>query len=609
MSLSKRMIVVCLLLAAGRSLAGNYIDDPEEGMRIATIDYQNGNYEEAYKKFKSLADMYSLDGHGSVFRFMAAKSLYKAAEYNGAITLFDRFVDEFPRSRYAGAAILFKGHCYYKQGDFFGAASAYITAIDLDLRGQSAETAENNLDPLVTRGLSMAQLRRLIDEHPSSFIREKMELNLAQRQVNSKRYRSGASTLNSYLRKFPYGKYSKRARGMLDECRANLTGSQVIGLMAPITGSFSEYGRSMVEGARLAIKHLSADSVSVELIIKDTKGDPVQATKVAATLAGEEAVAIVGPLRSECAVGAAVTLNQNEIPMITPTASQDGIASIGNYIFQISPAIEGIGQAIASYAINDLGITDFAIISPDDMGGMTVSRAFTQTVYRLGGEVVYTSYYTSGETDFKRQIKPLREFLLMNTEEQLAAGEIDSSAYVENVELDEMHPDYADSVTLKDKDDWPVNLGALFLPGYAEDLKLLIPQIRYHIIHTQFLGSDGWDSEDLIREVKRYVGKAVFATDFHAGSDEVGWVEFSNAFSSEYGHQPDKVAALTFDAVALILSGLNQGYNEPEKLRDYLGGIKEYPGVSCLITFRDNGRANNEVRIYSIDGNKVARAE
>jgi ABC-type branched-subunit amino acid transport system substrate-binding protein len=367
----------------------------------------------------------------------------------------------------------------------------------------------------------------------------------------------------------------------------------------------------MVEGATLAARYMKPESTNVELIIKDTSGDPVRATNIASKLANEECLAIVGPLRSESAVGAAVISNQYGIPLITPTASQKGIASIGSYVFQVSPAVEMIGQAMAEYAVNDLEIKEFAIISPDDQGGVTVSKSFAQTVYRLGGEVVYTSYYSSGSTDFKMQIKPLRDFLLMKTEEQMAAGEIDSTDYfeMERVLIDESTGEYVDSLMLIDTEDWPVHLGGVFLPGYADELKLLVPQIRYHIIRTQFLGADGWDSEELIKEVRRYVGNAVFATDFHVGSDEVNWVEFADAYSAEFGRQPDKIAALTFDAVALILSGLSEGYNEPAQLRDYLSGIKEYQGVSCNISFKDNGRANDEVRIYTIDGDKVAKAD
>lgn len=586
-----------------RALSQEYLEDPANGMKIATIDYQNGDYEKAYKKYNSLAKRYALDGHNSLYRFMAAKSLYKAGEYKAAIRLFTGFLDDFPHSRYAGAAILFKGHSLYEESDLSGAAAAYIAAIDADPRNASADIARENLRPLIERGLSIWQLEQLIEEHPLSPIVEELEFSLALREFESGRYRSGLKTLQSYQRRFPSGTHSREARSLFQRYMEKTTSSQMIGLMVPITGSYSEYGRSMVEGARLAIKYLGDDSVEPELIVKDTQGDPVRAAKMAARLAKEEPLAVIGPLRSESSVGAAVVLNEENIPMITPTASENGIASLGANIFQISPAIDRLGQAMATYAVDELGITEFAVISPDDAGGVAVSKAFIQTVYRLGGEVVSTSYYSPGETDFKQQIRPLREFLLMKTEEQLAAGEIDSTAYID---IEEIDPEYPDSIVLIDREEWPVKLGGLFLPGYPDELKLLIPQVRYHIIRTQFLGADGWDSEELIREVNRYVGNAVFATDFHAGSDEVNWVEFANVYSSEFNHPPDKVAALTFDAIGLILSGLRQGITSPEELRKYLSDIEKYQGVSCMITFKGTGRANNEIRIYSIHEGKVA---
>ena len=601
---------IAMILFASAAADG-YMEDPVLGMKMAMLDYQNGEYEEAYKKFKSLADRYSLDGHNSSYRFMAAKSLYMAGEYVAAIMLFDSYLDDFPRSRYAGAAMLLKGHSLYRMGDLMSAASAYLSSADINTRSQVARTAAANLEPLIGRGLSIWQLKKLIEEHPVSNMREEMEMTLVERQINSKRYRSGANTLKSFLRRNPYGEYSKRARELLDFCNTKLSGSQLIGILAPLSGNYNEYGRSMVEGARLALKHMKPDSVNVELIIKDTYGDPVRATNVASRLANEECLAIVGPLRSESAVGSGVISNQYGVPLITPTASQKGIASLGSFVFQVSPAVERIGQTIAEYAVNELNIKEFAIISPDDLGGVTVSKSFAQAVYRLGGEVVYTGYYGTGATDFKMQIRPLREFLLMKTEEQLAAGEIDSTDYIEieQIPLEDSTGEAVDSVVFIDTEEWPVHLGGLFLPGYPDELKLLIPQIRYHIIRTQFLGADGWDSEELIREVRRYVGNAVFATDFHVGSDEASWIEFANAYSAEFGRQPDKVAALTFDAVSLILSGMKEGYNEPDKLRDFLSAIKSYHGVSCNITFKGNGRANDEVRIYTIDGDKIAKAD
>jgi ABC-type branched-subunit amino acid transport system substrate-binding protein len=597
-------IISWIYLTAIQPAAQEYMEDPYIGMEAATFDYQDGNYEEAYRKFNSLATRFSLDGHHSVFRFMAAKSLYKAGEYEAAIDHFDRFVDDFPRSRFAAAALLLKGHCLYGSGMVAASATAYLSAYDLDSRNPDAQTARDNLRPLIEKGMTIPELRQLIIENPATSLMEELQFTLALRELDSGRYRSGVKSVGVYLGRFPRGRYSGDARRLLEQYTSLAASRQVIGLLAPASGNYSEYGRSMLEGANLAMEFFADDSTGLELIVKDTKGDAVTATKMAARLANEEPLAVIGPLRSESSVGAAVVLNKENIPLITPTASESGIASLGPNVFQVSPAIERLGQAMASYAVNELRITEFAIISPDDAGGMAVSKAFAQTVYRLGGEVIYTGYYTTGATDFKNQIKPLREILLMSTEEKLAAGEIDSSLY-----LEEPDPEYPDSVEFIDSEDWPVNLGGLFLPGYPDELKLLIPQIRYHIIRPRFLGADGWDSEELIREVRRYVGDAVFATDFHAGSDEIQWVEFAAAFVAEYGHEPDKVAALTYDAATIVLSGLSAGADTPEKMREFLSEVEGFLGASCRITFKGNGRANNEIRIYSVADGKVASVE
>jgi branched-chain amino acid transport system substrate-binding protein len=179
-------------------------------------------------------------------------------------------------------------------------------------------------------------------------------------------------------------------------------------------------------------------------------------------------------------------------------------------------------------------------------------------------------------------------------EAQLAAGKLDSFTIFDTK-----------SHEMLAKDDWPVDLDGLFLPGYADELKMLIPQVRYHVIRTRFLGSDNWDSPDLLHEVKSYVNNAVFATDFQAQSNNPDWTKFARAYQSAYGHTPDKAAATTYDAVRLTLMGIDNGNKSPKKLCDYLSQIEDYKGVSNTITFKGTGRANNEVGIYSCDGKKL----
>jgi branched-chain amino acid transport system substrate-binding protein len=184
---------------------------------------------------------------------------------------------------------------------------------------------------------------------------------------------------------------------------------------------------------------------------------------------------------------------------------------------------------------------------------------------------------------------------LVRTENLLAAGRLDTA-------------DFWDSKkdTLMAKEDWPVRLDGVFLPGYLDDLKQLIPQVKYHVIRTKFLGGDGWDSEELLREVKPYVDGAVFATDFHTLSNESEWERFAKLFSRTYQHPPDKVAALTYDAVSLVISGIGAGGIDADAMREYLSQVRGFRGASGTITFKGSGRANNGVAIYSVEGKRLA---
>jgi ABC-type branched-subunit amino acid transport system substrate-binding protein len=581
-------------LIAVSAQAQDYLADPASGLNIAMGNFQNGEYDLAYNRFLTLAKKYPDDKHNSIFRFMAAKSLYEAGTYGLSDSLWDDFIITFPGSLLLPEAHLFKGHCLYKLGRFYDASSEYLTSIEFDPKSKTAQIANDNFMPLARRGLTIEEQKDLGNNHPASPAIEPLEFEIAKREIDSGHYRRGIVALQAFMRRYPGSREFKQAKLLMDESQGKADKQISIGLLAPTSGGYQEFGRSMIEGARLAMKDYNNDNSKVELIIKDTGSDPIDAAKKALEMTDEEPLAVVGPLSSESAVSAAAIFNEHQIPMITPTASEAGLSSIGPYVFQISSSIEHIGEAVAKYAIKNLKLYNFAIIAPNDDDAIKVSNAFTEAVYRQGGEVIFTSYYPSGATDFKEQIMPLHDILVAKTEAQLAEGAVDSSIIFDP----KTHEMLA-------RDEWPVNLDGLFLPGYADGLKMLIPQVRYHVIRTHFLGSDSWDSPALLREVKPYIESAIFGADFHADQNDSGWRKFSDTYKSAYGHVPDKAAATTYDAVRLILDGIEAGNKTPEILRDYLSRIENYKGVSTNITFKETDRANNAVGIYSIDGKRL----
>ena len=597
MRLSIKKITAWIIVFCAVTYSQNIPSSPREGLYQALEIYSLGRYEDAYLMFKSLSEFYVLDEHHSIFRFMAAKSLYKAGDFEKARLEFERFCKEFPGSSYISAANLYLGHIAYLNDNLYKSASRYLKANNLAPNSKAGEIAADNLIPMLENELSINELSSLIDNYPKSNLAGEIVYNLGKRLFEQQKYKRAIRLFEKYLENYAPSNHSAEVKELLSTCKENIHNKVAIGVLAPLSGSFADYGQSLVEGVKLVFEENNEiNGKRVELIIKDTKGSPVYATMAVSQLALDEPVAIIGPLRSESAVGAAVVASFHNIPIITPTASESGIAKLGENVYQVSPPAEVMAVTMAEYAVNKMGIKEFGIIAPGDFTGRQVSKAFTQRVYQLGGEVLSNTFYETGQVDFTNQIKPLREVLLMKTEELLATQQIDSTEYY----------DFEKEEWLE-QDDWRVHLGGLFLPGYAEELSLLIPQIRYHVISTQYLGLDGWDSPKLIGSIERYIQGSVFATDYHPLSENKIWNDFYTEFYKKYKHESDRVSALSYDVANLIKMALENGADSAEDVNSYLGSVESYNGTGCTINFKSTNHANNSVGIFIIEDNTIKK--
>lgn len=593
----KKALIIVLVMLTSSALAQRIPSSPREALYQALDIYSLGRYDEAYKKFKSLAEFYIAEEHHTIFKFMAAKSLYKGGRLADAAIEFERFIKDYPSSSYIGNAYLYLGHIAYRESRLLSSAVNYVKAIDFKEERKTAEIAADNLTPLLKFELSVDDLTYLADNYPRAEFAGEIVYYQGKRHYENKRYKRAVSTFEKYLENYTPGDHTAEVKQLYSMARDKAFKKITIGVLAPITGSYSDYGKEMVNGIKLAFAHkLRIKDKDIELQIIDTRGSPVHASKAIKSMTLEEPAIVIGPLRSESAVGASIVANFNGIPLITPTASEQGIAGLGENIFQVSPPAEVIATKLAEYAIEELGITEFGIIAPGDYTSREVAKAFSQKVYQLGGEVISTTFYEPGETDFSYQIKPLREQLLMRTEEQLASEMIDSTEYFDE-----------DKEEWLEQEDWRVYLGGLFLPGYSNELSLLVPQIRYHVITTQYLGLDGWDSHDLIEEIKRYIDGTIFATDYHPGMENRAYEDFFTGYYQAYGKEPGRVAALAFDSAVLIRQALESGATTSEEVAAYLRSIEDYQGASCNIDFRSTFNANDAVSIFRIGGSGLDR--
>jgi branched-chain amino acid transport system substrate-binding protein len=262
-----------------------------------------------------------------------------------------------------------------------------------------------------------------------------------------------------------------------DQAKGNQPGVRYrIGVLCPLEGRFAPLGESFIRGAAVALKEARLKGVKdIELVVGDTRGNPLEARSVAERLIHEERVdALLGEVLSSSTIAAAQVAELSKTVLLSPVATEEGISDIGDWVFQTSLGSEVEIAALARMACEELGLRRIAFLSSDDLRSRRIVLLFADEVERLGGDLCVAEFYPEGSTDFAEAIERVR-----------------SAA-----------PD------------------ALFIASDTEDLILILPQLSFHEFGVQLLGSSSWNSKRLIRMVGKDLEGAVFPADVDTRAGE-----------------------------------------------------------------------------------------
>ncbi|HKK21019.1 MAG TPA: penicillin-binding protein activator, partial [candidate division Zixibacteria bacterium] len=367
--------------------------------------------------------------------------------------------------------------------------------------------------------------------------------------------------------------------------RRNSAGPLDIAMVLPLSGDLRSFGQEIYNGAVIGAQMYRDESgKEVNLETYDTQGDPIEAARIISELSKSVSTdAAIGPLTSEEAAVASATLACGTLPMVAPAATQAGLTSLSSTSFQMSPNIDLEAITLAEYAFNRLHADTAAVISSTSTDDIRMTRAFSDRFEALGGTVIAVEYYSVRDKDFGTYIRDIKGMILGATK--------DSTFYIN-----------ADGDTL-DVDVIPARIDCLFMPGNSRQLRQLIPQVNFYNLSGQYLGSDGWADDMIYRLGDDVTKQAVFASPFIEGENSEEYLKFSAAFDSRYGGQPQRLAALGYDAMRLVAQAAAAGGNGRDNIVAQLRKISNYAGASGVISFGEN-RENIEMPLYRIESAK-----
>ncbi len=575
-------------------------------------------YGPALKTANDFALLYPKSRHQDRARFLMGEARFALRDYPQALSNYKDVLEQYPASPFISDAKYKLGLCYFELREYdlaiadlqdrtsvtdparlvhtaevlaaaYTAKEAYLPAAkELAYLAGSAPNAQQQLGyrervrELVAKNLTEGDLTALSEgvAYPSDLAL----LRLAGLMLEQKKYREAIRLASDFLAKFPAHPEKTRAEMIAVDATAQLSSPRyALGALIPQTGPAAFYGDRVLRGIQLAVYgyNLKNTDNRVEILIRDTEGSPDKAVAAFSELAPKGMLAAIGPLLTREVEALAPVIGQLRVPVITPAAAGAGLGELSPWIFRNALTNASQARAAAQFVISQK-LKKIVIMYPDDPYGRDLSRLFARDLGNKA-DVLATVPYPTEANDFGPYIKRVMEIDLRSRRIQVPE---------DDAERKKLFQDYAPS------------FDSLYLPGTADRVGLLIPQLAfYNITGMKLIGSNNWHTPDLLERAGRHAEGAVFTDGFMPENTDPAVKEFVEAYHSAYQEDPDILSAQAYDSAMMVLSLINENRNTPTAVRDALATLSAYPGISGTTTFSGTGEAQKKVFLITIDSN------
>jgi len=371
----------------------------------------------------------------------------------------------------------------------------------------------------------------------------------------------------------------------------------IVGCVLPLSGPFAIYGQEVLQGLELGLDLFSQDlrgGPSIELVVKDTEGDPQKAIEAIRELKEEEkAVLIIGPLISRVAEAAVEEAQESGIPIITLSQSK-GITSKGEMIFQNTLAPEDQIRTLVHKAMDEMGLERFAILYPANPYGSYFMNLFWDKVDAKGGMITAVESYEAQSTDFTTEIKKMVGLFYPRPNGEMEEEARGSELLNPTLEEDEF----------EEEPDPVVDFDAVFIPDSHQGAALIASQLAYHdVVGVTLLGTSLWNSPELVETAGMYMQGAIFPSGFFPGSGYPGVEKFVAQYRSSFGQEPELLAAIGYDTIRIVKHTLRKDSEQIQTRSDLRAALAEqatFASVTGPMSFDEQRRATREPLLLTV---------
>ncbi|MEF2145551.1 MAG: ABC transporter substrate-binding protein [Desulfovibrionaceae bacterium] len=335
-----------------------------------------------------------------------------------------------------------------------------------------------------------------------------------------------------------------------------------IGIVASLTGRYSDLGVQMRSGARLAMEEINASGGvhgrRIELVILDDESSMDVTDQAFQTMAEENVDAVLGPVTSNQAMAAWKSIEAFGRPVVSPTVSTPTVAGRKDNFFRVIPTNQDWALRLSSYALTQKGLRTVVFVG-DTLNAdyvKTFENAFARFFVEGGGRVLARLEFASGKS-------------------------VDWSGIIRSIE--ELSPD------------------GVVIAASARDMGNLAQRVRLAGQQVLLLGP-GWPAtEESLQMGGHAMEGAVFAVSHAERPDYTPYTVFCSRFEKRFGFAPNFAGVYAYEAMQAVALGLGKG-KDVSTFAQALTDAGELPGVYGPYRFDAFGDVVRETHILVVRG-------
>ena len=352
-----------------------------------------------------------------------------------------------------------------------------------------------------------------------------------------------------------------------------------LGLLVPISGEFSEIGKSIIKSTLLAINKIN--NPLIEIIPKDTESNPDVTYEKAKELKEAGVKIVIGPV-----------FNKNLIKL--EELSDMTFLSLTNKIIDnpkniISTGINAGSQlnTIKKFQKdNELKKTIFLI--PNKNYKNEIKKAIKKS--KIKTFKVY--YYDSDPTKLTKQIKKITKY---SQRKQNVKDEIKRLKKSEDPNKDK-------KVKILEKRDTIGKIGfdSLIIADFDESLKSIATSLLYTDVSpkkTYFITLNQWFDESLLKETG-------YQPIYYPSINKENFDEFTNTYFKKFNQYPNQLSFLSYDLIGLVYYLILQNnWTINEKM---FSKKNKFKGKVGIFEIKDK-KINHVLNFYKIENNNIKK--